>query len=105
MCVTLYWNFIADEEGFILSSEALLIATVAILGLLVGITSVRDSVLTELDDFADAMGFLNQAYSYAGVTDAGGTASTSGGLLEDTFDADDGAPLTLEDGPGWLGED
>ncbi|MEY3173007.1 MAG: hypothetical protein RLZZ436_920 [Planctomycetota bacterium] len=81
--------FIRSEDGFLLSSESLLLGTIAVLGLLVGITSVRDSVVQELGDFAQAIGLLNQSYSFAGVSDASGL--TQGGLLADTLDISDSA--------------
>jgi len=81
--------FIQSEDGFLLSSESLLLGTIAVLGLLVGITSVRDSVVQELGDFAQAIGLLNQSYSFAGVSDASGL--TQGGLLADTLDISDSA--------------
>lgn len=81
--------FIQSEDGFLLSSESLLLGTIAVLGLLVGITSVRDSVVQELGDFAQAIGLLNQSYSFAGVSDASGL--TQGGLLADTLDVSDSA--------------
>lgn len=88
-------NFCLDEDGFILSSESLLLATIVVLGLLVGIDSIQDAVVQELDDFADSFGFLNQSYSYSGVSDD--TSSTEGGVMDDTQDEDQ--PMVM------LGED
>lgn len=80
-------RFIGNEDGFLLSSEALLIATIAVLGLLVGLVAVRDAVVNELGDFSQAIGLLNQSYTYPGVSDV--TATTFGGLLNDTLDVND----------------
>lgn len=80
-------RFIGSEDGFLLSSEALLIATIAVLGLLVGLVAVRDAVVNELGDFSQAIGLLNQSYTYPGVSDV--TATTFGGLLNDTLDVND----------------
>ncbi|MEW4456210.1 hypothetical protein AB1L30_26330 [Bremerella sp. JC817] len=54
------WN---DERGFVNSTELILIATLAVLGLIVGLASLRDSVVQELGDSAAAVGQVNQSYS------------------------------------------
>ena len=43
-----------SDEGFIVSAELVLIATILVLGVLVGIASVRDQVIQELGDVAGA---------------------------------------------------
>ena len=50
------WN---DEAGFIVSIELILIATIAIIGLITGMTAVRDAVVSELSDVAGAVQDLN----------------------------------------------
>jgi hypothetical protein len=85
----MFTAFVRSEDGFLLSSEALLIGTIAVLGLLVGLVSVRDAVVQELGDFSQAIGILQQDYTYAGVQDASGT--TQGGLLSDGLDQSDEA--------------
>jgi len=88
----MFKGFVRSEDGFLLSSEALLIGTIAVLGLLVGLVSVRDAVVNELGDFSQAIGLLNQSYNYTGVSDT--NASTFGGLLADTLDPSDAASGT-----------
>ena len=80
-------SFIRNEHGFILTSEFLLSATVTVLGLLVGISNVRNSLLTELQEIAAVVGKLNQSYEYTGVLDD--NALTQGGLFADSEDASD----------------
>jgi hypothetical protein len=92
----MFQGFLRSEDGFLLSSEALLIGTIAVLGLLVGLVSVRDAVVNELGDFAQAIGLLQQDYSYTGVQDTSGT--TQGGLLSDTIDASDATSGTDANG-------
>ena len=75
------WN---DEAGFIVSIELILIATIAIIGLITGITAVRDAVVSELSDVAGAVQDLNQSYSFTGVT--GHAAATSGSDFNDALD-------------------
>lgn len=81
------YTFLHEEDGFIISSELLLLGTIAVVGLLVGLVSIRDSVLLEFDDFSRAVGLLDQSLSYAGVTDGG--ATTAGGLFQDSADEDE----------------
>jgi hypothetical protein len=83
----MFTAFVRSEDGFLLSSEALLIGTIAVLGLLVGLVSVRDGVVNELGDFGQAIGLLNQSYTYTGVADT--NATTQGGLLADATDTSD----------------
>ncbi len=74
----------ADEAGFVVSSELVLIATVMVIGLLVGMTTVRDQVVQELADVADAVSEIDQSYSYSSVI--GHTSSTAGSIFTDTED-------------------
>jgi hypothetical protein len=88
-------SFIRNEHGFILTSEFLLSATVTVLGLLVGIANVRNSLLYELQEIASVVGKLNQSYDYTGITDD--NASTDGGLFTDSEDDSDPAGFLTED--------
>jgi hypothetical protein len=93
----MFVRLLSEEAGFSLSSEALLIATVCVLGLLVGVTTLRDSVVQEAGDFSVAIGVMNQSYEYSGVSD--GLTESSGGTFSDTLDGSEyGAatpPLTI----------
>jgi hypothetical protein len=55
-----------DESGFIVSTDLILISSILVIGLLVGLVSVRDQIVQELGDMAVAVGNLNQSYSFAG---------------------------------------
>ena len=55
-----------DEAGFIISAELVLVATLLVIGLIVGLSEVQHAVVTELNDVADAIGELNQSYSFSG---------------------------------------
>lgn len=59
------WN---DEAGFIVSAELVLIATIVVLGLVVGLSEVQHAVVSELNDVADAIGSLNQSYCFSGFS-------------------------------------
>jgi hypothetical protein len=81
------WN---DEAGFIISAELVLVATLLVIGLIVGLSEVQHAVVSELNDVADAIGELNQAYSFSGFNkcDNGGAihAVTYGSDFEDQAD-------------------
>jgi hypothetical protein len=81
------WN---DEAGFIISAELVLVATLLVIGLIVGLSEVQHAVVTELNDVADAIGELNQSYSFSGFhkIDFGGRvhAVTYGSDFEDQRD-------------------
>lgn len=52
-----------DEAGFIVSAELVLIATIAILGLVVGLSEVSLNVNNELEDVGSAFACIQQTYS------------------------------------------
>lgn len=53
-----------DEEGFVVTSELILIATIVCLGMVVGLTEVTHAVSGELIDVANAYNHLNQGRRY-----------------------------------------
>ncbi|MEX0726990.1 MAG: hypothetical protein WD065_12010 [Planctomycetaceae bacterium] len=57
------WN---DEAGFIVSAELVLVATILVIGMIVGLSEVQHAVVQELNDVGDAIGELNQTYGYTG---------------------------------------
>ena len=84
------WN---DEAGFIVSAELILISTIAVLGLIVALDSVRNAVTSELADVAGAVQNLNQSYFYANVV--GHSASVAGSDFTDLSDYCDEGEDTL----------
>ena len=52
-----------DERGFVQSTELILITVIAVIGLIVGLSVIRDSVTQELGDSAAAVGQFDQSYS------------------------------------------
>lgn len=80
------WN---DDAGFVVSAELILISTICVLGLIVGLSEVQHSVVSELNDVADAIGELNQGFSFTGFSKKshGKTAAvTYGSDFEDQRD-------------------
>ena len=60
LTVSRLWS---EQDGFIVSAELLLIATILVIGLVAGLSAVRDAVVTELADVAQAIANLNQSYT------------------------------------------
>ena len=75
------WN---DEAGFIVSAELVLVATILVIGMITGLTSVRDAVITELADVGGAIGAINQSYNFGGASAHCGT--TAGSTFADARD-------------------
>lgn len=59
------WN---DEAGFIVSAELVLVATLLVIGMIVGLSEIQHAVVQELNDVADAIGNVNQSYFYTGFS-------------------------------------
>ncbi|MCX7420467.1 MAG: hypothetical protein NT013_13150 [Planctomycetia bacterium] len=53
-----------DENGFVVSIELVLIATILCLGMIVGLTEVSRAVTNELVDVANAYNHMNQGRRY-----------------------------------------
>jgi Flp pilus assembly pilin Flp len=68
-----------DDDGALITIEFLFIASILILGLIVGLVTLRNAVTSELVVLSDAILALNQSYSYGGLT--GCCASVSGAAL------------------------
>jgi Flp pilus assembly pilin Flp len=57
-----------DESGMIISAELVLVLTICVLGVIVGLSHVVMAVNEELSDVAQAIGSLDQSYTYTGYT-------------------------------------
>ena len=95
------WN---DEAGFIVSAELILVATMLVIGLIVGMSEVQHAVVSELGDVGEAIGSLNQSYLFTGFRarktdgdDAGSfKAITVGSSFRDSRDECDGNECDLD---------
>ena len=56
-----------DEGGFILSTEAMILWTIVVLGMVVGLVAVRDAAVTELTEVANTILTFDQTYGYDGA--------------------------------------
>ncbi len=86
---TLLLTLWKDEAGFIVSAELVLIATIAVLAMVVGLAEVAGSINQELEDVASAFGSVNQGFRYQGLTGHGGTVN--GACFNDAVDFCDSA--------------
>lgn len=68
-----------DEAGFIVSAELVLISTLLVIGMIVGLSSVQHAVVAELNDVGNAIGSLNQSYSFSGFSARVGGGGGQGG--------------------------
>jgi hypothetical protein len=59
-----FWD---DEAGFIVSAELVLIATILVIGLIVGMVSLRNQIVQELVDVGQAIGSLSQSFCFGGT--------------------------------------
>jgi Flp pilus assembly pilin Flp len=73
-----------DEAGFIVSTELIFVATIVVIGMITGLSTVRDQVNSELADVADAVSEIDQSFSMSAVT--AHAASTSGIFFDDSSD-------------------
>jgi len=81
------WN---DEAGFVVSAELVLIATLLVIGMIVGLSEIQHAVVAEMNDVGDAFGQLNQSYMYSGFSAKkngyGYKSYTRGSVFEDAAD-------------------
>ena len=77
-------KLLRDDAGFVVSSELVLLGSITVLGLITGLTTMRDQVVQEVGDVADAFSEINQSYSYSAIS--GHTSFTAGGGFYDAND-------------------
>ena len=88
-------RFLRDDAGFVISSELVLVATILVIGMITGLTTLRDGVIQELGDLGSSIGSVSQSYMYFGVI--GHSSSTSGSTYSDNIDFCD-EPVDPADG-------
>jgi len=75
----------SDDAGFVISAELVLVATILVIGMIVGLTSLRNQVVQELVDVGQAIGSISQSYSLAGTKKCG-LGMTDGSFYRDKVD-------------------
>ena len=101
-----------DEAGFIVSAELALLITVMFCGVAVGAVMVRDALVQELGDISEAIGALNQSYTFRSITadatamDTVHATCTGSGFNDEIDDCDckgvSFAPVAGKDDPSDL---
>ncbi len=74
-----------DQRGIVYSMDMILISTILVLGMIVGLVCLRNQVVQEFSDVANAVGSLDQSYSYTSQTISSGSfsATVAGGSYTD----------------------
>lgn len=80
----LFTQLFNDEAGFIVSAELILIATITVLGMVVGLSEVANNINHELEDVASAFGSINQSFAFDG--EEGHQGYKDGSYYEDHTD-------------------
>jgi hypothetical protein len=84
------------QAGFIVSAELILIATILVIGLIVGMVAIRDAATAEMHDIAEALGALDQSYTIQGILDLGTNAEVGGTTWIDSVDTEAGDQLGID---------
>lgn len=93
-----------DEAGFIVSAELVLVATIAILAMIVGLSEVATNINHELEDIGSAFGNLNQSYQVQGTKGHKGCASGSSFYdVPDFCDGQNDIGLEAPSSGEWMG--
>ena len=66
--LNLFTALYRDDAGFIVSAELVLVATILVIGLVVGLSVVSAGVNSELQDVGSAFGSVNQSYGFSGYS-------------------------------------
>ena len=74
------WN---DDRGALIATEWVFVSTIMVIGVVAGLKSVQQAVVTELEDMANAIGSLSQSYTFSGTS--GCAASTGGSRFSDAI--------------------
>lgn len=57
-----------DDRGALIATEWVFIVTILVIGLVVGLKSVQQAVVNELEEVASAIGAVSQSYSFGGTS-------------------------------------
>jgi hypothetical protein len=76
------WN---DDGGALIAAEWVFVASILVIGSITGLVAVRQAVIAELHDIADALLAVNQSYSFSGQSNC--QSSTAGSAFKDVCDS------------------
>ena len=83
------WN---DDRGALIATEWLFVATIIVIGLVVGLVYIRNAVTSKLSEFAQAIMYINVSYQYPGLA---GKFSSSGPLASSAGASVRNSPIAL----------
>ena len=83
--MNLFRKLWSDEAGFIVSAELVLVATILVIGMIVGLTVLRNQIVQELVDVGQSIGSMSQSFALAGVKKCG-VAYSDGSSYTDKTD-------------------
>lgn len=86
-----YFELIKCDSGAVVTTELVLVCVAVLIGLIVGFSSVRDSVVSELTDTSLAVQNTNQSLTYNGTV--GTSSTTAGSNWNDALDSNDGVDV------------
>ena len=92
-----FWN---DEAGIVVSTELVFVASIAGIGMIVGLSAARDGVTSELADVGAAVQNYNQGYTVAHIIGHG--AAVSGSQFQDNTDYCDAGQDTAATDEGCI---
>lgn len=95
-------GLLRDEAGFIVSAELVIIATILVIGMVVGMSEIQHAVAQELSDVGTAIARINQSYVYTGFRSVSGgvvKSGTPGAFFEDLTDVCDDTVFITGDPP------
>jgi Flp pilus assembly pilin Flp len=72
----------SDDQGALIATEYLFIGTILVIGIVVGLTNLRDAVNAELTELGNAILALSQGFTISGASAA--ASSTDGSAATDT---------------------
>ena len=86
-----------DDCGALIATEWVFVVTILVLGSITGLVMVRQAVLAELQDVANAIMALDQSYSFSSQSNC--ESSTAGSAFTDfTENISDGGDIALNPG-------
>ncbi len=72
------WN---DDCGILIQVELIFVLTILVIGTVTGLVALRQAVITELSETANAIMSLNQSFSFSGQSNC--ESSTAGSAASD----------------------
>jgi len=78
------------QGGFIMTTELVLLVSTMVVGMMVGLVTMRDAVNAEMEDVAEAIGSLDQSYAFDGIKNEQSTAEIAGSGFVDAADTNAG---------------